>query len=80
MNAILEEKMRELIDEAERQGAPAAIVVVNLLLGNYLKGTHHKFAQHCCKFSPLEGFEVKVDTPERSEDLLGGLESANYIN
>jgi hypothetical protein len=80
MNAILEQKLKDLIDDAERQGAPAAFVVLNLLLGNYLQGTHHKFARHCCQFSPLELLEVSVPPPERLEDLPEDPDSVNYIN
>jgi hypothetical protein len=80
MNAILEEKLKDLIDEAERQGAPAAFVVLNLLLGNYQQGTHHKFAQHCCRFAPLEMLEVSVPPPERLEDISEDPDSVGYIN
>jgi hypothetical protein len=53
MNAVLEEQLKELIDEAERVGAPAMHIVLNLLLAAHRNGTHHKFAKHCCDFSSL---------------------------
>jgi hypothetical protein len=83
MNEIFEKKLRELIDEAERQGAPAAYVVLNLLYGNYRKGTHHQFAQHCCQFSPLEGLKIAVDSSGRAgkqDDPWEGLDSGKYLN
>jgi hypothetical protein len=53
MKAVLEEQLKELIDEAERTGAPAVHTVLNLLLAAHRNGTHHKFAQHCCAFSSV---------------------------
>jgi hypothetical protein len=83
MNEVFEQKLRELIDEAERQGVPAAYVVLNLLYGNYRNGTHHQFAQHCCRFSPLDGLKVTVDTTgrmDKQEDIWEGLDSVKYHN
>ncbi len=83
MNEIFEQKLRELIDEAERRGAPAAYVVLNLLYGNYLNGTHHQFAQHCSQFSPLAGLKVAVDPTGKAgkqDDLWEDLDSAKYLN
>ncbi|HMV81625.1 MAG TPA: hypothetical protein PLD20_08655 [Blastocatellia bacterium] len=53
MNAGLEEQLENLIDEAERLGAPAVHTVLNLLLAAHRNGTHHKFAKHCCGFSSV---------------------------
>jgi hypothetical protein len=66
MNAVLEQKLRELMDEAERQGAPAMYTVLHLLYASYLEGHQNKFAQRCCSFTPLELTQVSVTDTEPS--------------
>ncbi len=80
MNFILEQKIKDLLDEAEQQGAPAAFMVLHLLLGNYHNGTQHQFAQHCCQFSPLGGMQIEVSPPEKSEDHWADWDSGNYYH
>lgn len=52
MNATLEQRLKELVDDAEQCGAPAVHTVLNLLLAAHANGNHHGFAQYCCQFSP----------------------------
>jgi hypothetical protein len=80
MNQVLAEKLREAMAEAERQGSPAAFIVLNLLMGNYHNGSHHQFANHCCQFTPLEGLQLTMGSPESVEDLLAGLDSPTYYH
>lgn len=54
MNVVFEQKLSELIEEAERAGSAAGVIVLKLLLSNYRKGTQNKFAKHCCSFSPIQ--------------------------
>jgi hypothetical protein len=68
MNSTLEQKLKDLMEEAGQQGAGAAYVVLHLLLGNYLSGSHHEFAKHCCRFSPVQtrlssGVSTSTDDP-----------------
>lgn len=77
MNAILEEKLRELIDETERQGAFAANTVLNQLLGACLEGKEGKFAKHCTQFSPL--LISKMAATQNDEFDLE-VRAAGYIN
>lgn len=62
MNAILEEQLKDLIDEAERLGAPAIHTVLNLLLAAHRNGNHHKFAKHCCEFSSAGSVTITAQT------------------
>lgn len=54
MNLILEQKIKDLMDEAERQGSAATCVVLHMLLGSLHSGTHNQFAKHCCRFSGIQ--------------------------
>lgn len=74
MNTLLEQKLRGLMDEAERQGAPAMYTVLHLLYASYLKGNQNKFAQHCCSFTPLELTQMSVTDKEPSEEWLAELD------
>ncbi len=80
MNTILEQKLKELIDEAERQGAPAIHTVLHLLYASYLEGNQHKFAKQCCQLTPLESIQVGVSDAEPSEDWPDSLDLAGYVN
>ncbi len=63
MKDILEQKLRELIRESERQGAPAMHVVLNLLLASHLNGSHHEFARHATQFN-RPGFDgIELTSP-----------------
>jgi len=75
MNPILEQKLRELIDEAERQAAPAMSVSLNLLLGAYLNGKHNEFAKHCSQLSPIRIASMGIDAADQFESQVEGLGS-----
>jgi len=75
MSPILEKKVRELMEEAERQGAPAMYTVLHLLYASYLEGNQNEFARHCCRLTPVDTKRVSVVDRESSEDLpteMGG--------
>jgi hypothetical protein len=78
MNAVLEEKLKELIEEAKRQGAPAMFAVLHLLHGSYHNGEQNKFAQHCCRYSPIKIVEIKTDKVDDIDDLRS--DSGNYYH
>jgi len=70
MNTVLEQKLKELIDEAERRGAPAMHTVLHLLYASYIKGKQNDFAKHCCRATPLELIQVSVTDSEQPEEWL----------
>ena len=75
MSPILEKKVRELMEEAERQCAPAMYTVLHLLYASYLEGNQNEFARHCCRLTPVDTKRVSVVDRESSEDLpteMGG--------
>ncbi len=74
MNSILEQKMRDLMEEAERQGAPAMYTVLHLLYASYLEGNQNKFAQHCCQQTPVQLIQVSITDEERSDEWLTELD------
>ncbi len=76
MNAILEQKLRELIDESKQLGAPAMYTVLRLLLGAHLNATHNKFAKHCCQF--FTTVEMDVSMSENTDDWWRGGTSGYY--
>jgi hypothetical protein len=78
MNPILEQKLRELMDEAERQGAPAMYTVLHLLYASYLKGNQNEFARHCCRLTPVESIRASVIDREGSEGLLMDVDPEGY--
>jgi len=87
MNPILEQKLRDLIDEAERQAAPAMCAVLDLLLGAHLNGKQNEFAKHCCQYSPIQTMGVTMEVSDKPEgfwpDLVPGeciTGSDNYVN
>ncbi|HEU0174022.1 MAG TPA: hypothetical protein VFV58_07140 [Blastocatellia bacterium] len=79
MNSTLEQKMNELMEEADRQGAGAAYVVPHLLLGNYLNGSHREFAKHCCRFSPIQ-MRLTSSVSTSTEDPWDDAPGAEYVN
>ena len=79
MNPILEQKINELMEEADRQGAGAAYAVLHLLLGNYLNGTHHEFAKHCCRFSPFQ-MRLTSSVSASSDDPWDNSPGNEYVN
>jgi hypothetical protein len=79
MNSILEQKMKDLMDEADRQGAGAAYAVLHLLYGNYLNGSHHEFAKHCCRFSPIQ-MRLSSSVSAATEDSWDDSSDSEYIN
>jgi len=78
MNPILEQKMKELMAEAEQQGAPAMYTVLHLLYASYLEGNQNEFARHCCRLTPVKPIQVSVADQERSEEWLPGLDQAGH--
>ena len=79
MNPILEQKMKDLMEEADQQGAGAAYVVLHLLLGNYLNGSHHEFAKHCCRFSPFQ-MSLTSSVSTSSDDPWENSPDNEYVN
>lgn len=85
MNPVLEEKLKDLIREAEHQAAPAMYVVLDLLYGACLNGKQHELAQHCCQLSPIqaEGLTVIPTSKSKaapSDDFWADPVSSNYVN
>ncbi len=79
MNSTLEQKIKDLMEEADRQGAGAAYVVLHLLLGNYLGGSHHEFAKHCCRFSPIQ-LRLSSSVSSSSDDPWDNSPDNEYVN
>lgn len=67
MNTILERKLAELVEEAERQGSAAVFAVAQLLHGYYVAGEHNRFAAHCCRITPFSISSRKVETGDDDE-------------
>jgi len=80
MNTILEQKLRDLIDEAERQAAPAMCVSLNLLLGAYLSGKQNDFAKHCCQLSPIKITSMGINDSDLAEGSWPDTGSDAYIH
>lgn len=80
MNKHLEPKLKELMEEAGHNGAPAMQTILHLLYASYLKGNQNKFAQHCCQFTPVELIGVSVSDAEPSEDWPIELDIPEYIH
>ncbi len=78
MNAILEQKLRELIDDSKQLAAPAMYTVLHLLLNAHLNATHNKFAKHCCQFSGFPRVEMNVSVSEDSDNPWGVDTSGYY--
>ena len=78
MNPILEQKMKDLMDEAERQGAPAMYTVLHLLYASYLEGKQNKFARHCCRLTHVAMVQASVTDQERPEEWLTELDLEDY--
>lgn len=64
MNSTLEQRLKELVHEAEQVGAPAVHTVLNLLLAAHNNGNHHKFAKHCCEFTPFGAVSVTAQASD----------------
>ena len=69
MNAVIEQKLRDLWQESINQNAPAVHVVTHLLLANYLQGTQGDFAKWCCQHSL--GFKMEANV-EGGQEVLPG--------
>lgn len=67
MKPVLEQKLRELIEESNRQVAPAMSTVLRLLLSAHLNGKQNDFAKHCCKFSPV-GVDLKIKARDEMDE------------
>ncbi len=51
MNVVIEQKLKELLEESLEQSAPAAHAVVHMLYACYLNGSQNDFAKWCCQYS-----------------------------
>lgn len=60
MNAVLENKLKDLLEESRRQGAPAAMVVTHMLLACYAKGTQNELAKWVSQYTP-PGVQISLD-------------------
>jgi len=69
MNAVIEEKLRDLWQESLNQNVPAVHVVTHLLLAHCLQGTHGDFAKWCCQHSV--GFRMNT-TIDGGREVLPG--------
>lgn len=69
MNPTLEAKLIELMEEAERQVAPAMCAVLDMLYGAYLNGKQNEFAQHCCRLSPIQVNGVTVNSTNKPKPV-----------
>ena len=80
MNTILEQKLRDLIGEAERQAAPAMCAALDMLLGAYLSGKQNEFAKHCCQMSPIKITGMAINTSDNSECSWSDAGTDPYIH
>jgi hypothetical protein len=55
MNPEFEQKLIDLMDEANTRNMPAVHVVLHMLIGSHTSGLQAEFAKHCCGFSPFSG-------------------------
>ena len=78
MKPALEGKLRELIEEAGREGAPAMYAVLHMLHGAYLNGEQNKFAQHCCQYSPIRTIEMTATRSDGIDEPLS--DSGKYYH
>jgi hypothetical protein len=69
MNAVIEQKLRDLWQESLNQNVPAVHVVTHLLLAHYLQGTQGDFAKWCCQYSV--GFKMEASVEGGREALPG---------
>ncbi|MCI0337651.1 MAG: hypothetical protein L0226_08745 [Acidobacteria bacterium] len=80
MKPVLEQKLRELIDEADRQIDPAMSTVLHLLLGACKEGKQNNFAKHCTKFSPIFMTGMAIQTKDDEEDGWPNAGSKTFVN
>lgn len=80
MKPVLEQKLRELIVEADRQVAPAVSTVLQLLLTAYLDGKQNDFAKHCCRLSPIVITGMAMKTPNEAEDGWADAVSGTFVH
>lgn len=78
MNPILEAKLIELMEEAERHAAPAMCAVLDMLYGAYINGKQNEFASHCCRLSPIQTNEVMARKTDKVDDFFGQPMIGNY--
>ena len=69
MNAVIEEKLKDLWQESLKQNQPAVHVVTHLLLAHCLQGTQGDFANWCCQHNA--GFKMEA-TIEGGREVLPG--------
>ncbi len=79
MNLILEQKIKELMSEADKQGAGAVCAVLHMLLGSYHARTHNKFAQHCCQFSAVK-LQMSPSVSAHEDEFARETKSKTYVN
>lgn len=73
MNSVLEQKLRELMDEARRQGSPAIQVITHMMLACCANGTQNDLAKWVCQYSP--GLKVETEVAGGREALPGEFSS-----
>lgn len=61
MNTVIEQRLRDLLEESRHQCAPAAHVVAHMLLACYLDGTQNDFAKWVCQYSTGISLQVGVE-------------------
>lgn len=61
MNAVIEQKLRDLWQESLNHHSPAVHVVAHLLLANCLNGTQGDFAKWCCQYTMGFKMDTSVD-------------------
>ena len=81
MNAVIEQKLRDLWQESLKENAPAVHVVMHLLLATYLEGKAGDFAKWCCQYSTELNVSTTIDggrqvlpgeSPEDVQPVDGG--------
>lgn len=69
MNAVIEQKLRDLWQESLNHNAPAVHVVSHLLLAHCLQGSQNDFAKWCCQHTV--GFKMEA-TIEGGREAVPG--------
>ncbi len=77
MNAVIEQKLRDLWQESLKENAPAVHVVMHLLLATYLEGKAGDFAKWCCQYSTGLRMETAI---EGGRQVLPGEMPSDFTN
>ncbi|HKQ80438.1 MAG TPA: hypothetical protein VJ810_42480 [Blastocatellia bacterium] len=68
MSPEFENKLLELMNEAQDQRLPAVHVVLHMLIGCHTNGTQAEFAKWCCQFNPFQT-KIQFAPPEAYEEF-----------